>query len=165
MENAENFSDPINATVLARKSWIAYLAPTFFCAVALYVLGSLVMPLNRPVAISLWLLCVTVYFYILLSIRSYMLFINDNGVWIFSGVFPWTKGVSGVKWRDLDAAVYYQNFLSWLFGAYTIRISHRFTRSAEIRLTVMHHGQLAVQQINTIQQSMLANLRASDSVV
>lgn len=156
MDHAENFSSALNPVVLARKSWVAYIAPSVFYSAALYFLSSFAWEVSEIGALAVTFVCVAVYLYTLLSIRSYMLFYNENGVWVFEGVLPWTKGVSGVKWRDLDEAVYYQNFLSWIFRAYTVRISHRFTRASEIRLSAMHMGQTAVQRINAVHQTLLA---------
>lgn len=157
MSNAENFTEADNPIVLARKSWLAYVAPTFFYMAAIYALSAFGWGVNKLGAIALTGILVAAYLYVLLSIRSHMLFYNDNGVWVFSGIFPWNKGVSGVKWRDLDEAVFYQNFLSWVFSAYTLRVSHRFTREGEIRLHTMHGGDAAVQVINSIHQSLIAN--------
>lgn len=43
-----------------------------------------------------------------LDLRAVHLYCGDVGVWVYSGVLPWNKGVAGVKWRNLDEAVYFQ---------------------------------------------------------
>ena len=93
--------------------------------------------------------------YQVLLIKSYHLYFNDAGVWVFSGVLPWNKGVAGVKWRDLDEAVYFQSMGSWLFKSYSIRIGHRFTKSSEVLLTHWARGHEAVMTINEQHQELV----------
>jgi hypothetical protein len=87
--------------------------------------------------------------YRVMVIRSYKLYYDDVGVWVYSGILPWKKGVLGVKWRDLDEALYYQTFWSWLFKSYSVRIGHRFTKSSEIFLTHMAQGNASAMAINS----------------
>ena len=152
----ENFSSASNASILARKSWLAYVGPTIGYAVTLYVLISFVWSINSTAALVLVILTMAIYIYVLFKLYSYMLYINEAGVWVFSGVFPWNKGASGVKWRDLDEAIFYQNFFSWIFRAYSLRVSNRYKPGAEISLTTMHNGSIAVQRINIVHQDLLA---------
>ena len=56
-------------------------------------------------------------------------------MWTYSGILPWKKGVSGVKWRDMDEATFVPGFWSWITGSYTVCIGHRFTKANEIVLT------------------------------
>lgn len=94
-------------------------------------------------------------------LRSVRLFYDDSGVWVYAGVLPWSKGVRGVKWRDLDEGTYAQSFWSWLLRSYDIRVSHRFTKDNEITLTRMYNGDRAVIQMNEIHRSRIA---AADDV-
>jgi hypothetical protein len=77
-------------------------------------------------------------------------------VWVFRGILPWSKGVSGVKWRDLEDAVFFPNFLSWLLRSYTIRVGHRFTKTSEIVLPNIARGHEAVAHINERHRQTLA---------
>lgn len=63
-----------------------------------------------------------------LSRKSWIAYI----IWVYSGVLPWSKGVAGIKWRDLDEAVYFQGPVSGALRSYCLRIGHRFTKSSEI---------------------------------
>ncbi|MCV5179743.1 hypothetical protein OFC21_30430, partial [Escherichia coli] len=63
--------------------------------------------------------------YRILFLKSVRLYTDDIGVWIFRGILPWSKGVRGVKWRDIEDAMYYTGFFSWMFRSYTVRIGHR----------------------------------------
>ena len=149
----ENHSE-INS--LGGKSWTAYIG--------LALLSLLIL---IPIAIASWgsswllgLIVSTVVFtfitYHILHTRSYKLYYDDIGIWVYSGILPWNKGVAGVKWRDLDEAVYFQTFWSWLFKSYSIRIGHRFTKSSEIFLTHMHNGDETAMNINELHHELVS---------
>lgn len=138
-----------------RLSWTAYSRP----ALIFLLLAGLSTGLFFWKA---WLagLCLVLALAILavqvLSIRSLMLYTDDYGVWVYRGILPWARGVTGVKWRDLEEAVYQTGFLSWALNAYTVRVGHRFTQSAEIVLQNVSKGREAVEHINDLHRQVLA---------
>ena len=154
----DNFVSISNAVVnLSRKSWTAYVGVAIrlallliLAAMALYwqsahwqlILLVAVVPLAL-IGYQFWLL------------RSYRLYFDEVGVWIYSGVLPWKKGVSGVKWRDLDEAIFINNFFSWVTGAYTVQLRHRFTKAIEISEKSMAQGKQAAIAINQQQRKHL----------
>jgi hypothetical protein len=97
--------------------------------------------------------------YKIADLRAYRLYYNDMGVWLYSGILPWNKGVRGVKWRDMDDATYTRSMASWLLKSYSIRIGHRFTRSSELLLSSVYHGERAVTLINQKLQEMARSNR------
>jgi hypothetical protein len=134
---------------LARKSWVAYIP---------YVLLGLVaamIAINGGTGLLIGLLLLAIAVYGFLETRSYHLYYDGVGIWVFNGILPWKKATRGVKWRDLDEANYYTNLLSWLFKSYSIRIGHRFTKSAEILLSNMTLGDKAVIAINEQHQNLI----------
>jgi hypothetical protein len=140
--------------ILCRKSWTAYIghvltAPIWLLLVFLLGIYHWLAGLAFFGLIGLW----TVYK--ILVIRSYVLYYDEMGIWCFSGVLPWKKGVIGVKWRDLDESVYFQTLWSWLFKSYSIRIGHRFTKSNEVFLTHMKLGNDASMFINGRHQTLI----------
>ena len=137
-----NEQEASNQDVIARKAWTAYVWPTSVTVIVSAVMGSFDFFLGT--------LPVLYFLYSIFMIRSYKLYINNEGVWIYSGIFPWNKGSNGVKWRDLDSAIYYTGFLSWAFKSYRMMISHRFTKDNEIFLTHMWCGDQAVMKINSL---------------
>lgn len=144
------------ANVVGVKSWIAYLGVVFMAA----VLFGLVLPLtfvyaNDIAAGAVMLVSALVVGYRFLLLRSVQLYYDDVGVWVYSGILPWKKGVAGVKWRDMDEAVFEQGFWSWITRSYTIRIGHRFTKASEIRLTDIAGGKDAVAKLNAMHQSLI----------
>lgn len=141
--------------VLSRKAWTAYVAPTLITAVV--VIGVIFFMWKKEPMLSaavIWIVLMG-YGYVFGKTRSYKLYMDDSGVWVFQGVLPWRRGSFGVKWRDLDEAIYYTGFMAWFFGAYTISVSHRFTRENEIILTHMYRGNKAVERINRQIQELL----------
>lgn len=97
--------------------------------------------------------------YRVLLIRSVQLYYDDVGVWLYSGVLPWARGVRGVKWRDMDDATYTPSFLSWLLRSWTIRVGHRFTKDAEIVLSSMARGREAATLINQRHEQLIRENR------
>ena len=127
--------------VISKKSWTAYFLPA---AIILLVIASMVV--FEYLVFGVFAIAVLIT--LMLDLHSYELYMDEKGVWLYGGIFPWNKGSNGVKWRDLDEAVYYTGFLSWALRSYTIQISHRFTKDNEIRLTHMRRGHEAVKTIN-----------------
>lgn len=141
---------------LGGKSWTAYIRITLLSLLILI-----------PIAIASWgiswllglivstVMLIFIAYQVLLT-RSYNIYLDDIGIWVYSGILPWDKGVTGVKWRDLDEAVYFQTFWSWLFKSYSVRIGHRFTKSSEIFLTHMHRGDDTAMKINGLHHELVS---------
>lgn len=152
-----------HAKVVGVKSWIAYLGVFFLAAVLFGVLLPLTFTFGDSIAPgfgdiaagAVMIVSALVVGYRFLLLRSVQLYYDDVGVWVFSGVLPWKKGVAGVKWRDMDEATFEQGFWSWITRSYTIRIGHRFTKASEIRLTDIASGKDAVTRLNTTHQAMI----------
>lgn len=150
--------------IIGRKAWTAYAIPTVFSAIAI---GSIIFffwkkdPMLSAAAI--WVVSMG-YGYIFGKTRSYKLYMDDSGVWIFHGLLPWRRGSYGVKWRDLDEAIYYTGFMAWFFSSYTVTVSHRFTRENEITLSHVYKGNKAVEQINLRVQELLLKSEETQQV-
>ena len=139
-----------NYVILCRKAWTAYVSLTLWAllllALALFVMESLQLPVTLLISTPalLWLT------YKWLLLRSVRLYYDDIGVWVYQGILPWSKGMRGVKWRDMDESTFVTGFWSWMLRSYTLRISHRFTKESEILLTHMYKGKEVSQQINQL---------------
>ena len=103
------------------------------------------------IALAVWaivtILCGILAF---LNMRSVKLYYDEDGVWLYSGIFPWNKGSNGIKWRDLDTALYITGFTSWALRSYRIILSHRFTKDAEIILKDIKNGDVFVKKVNEL---------------
>jgi hypothetical protein len=142
-------SGSVDALAISRKSWVAFLGPLLACAIILLVAVPLVAKIvSLRVGIVCGVLVVAYFAYQILVMWSVRLYIDDLGVWVYEGILPWNRGVSGVKWRDLDEAVYLPGFAAWVTGAYDLKIAHRYTKSSEIVLSSMSRGNLAAEVIN-----------------
>ncbi|MDT8893301.1 hypothetical protein RSO41_01425 [Halomonas sp. I1] len=128
-------------------SWTAYVRPIIIFLV-MVVIG-LALTGTRD-----WLGAIFILFWLsvcvvqILTIRSIVLYTDAEGVWVYRGIFPWSKGMFGIKWRDVEDATFVQNFLSWVFKSYTVRVGHRFTKASEIVLPHIRRGSDAVMHIN-----------------
>lgn len=140
-----------------RKSWVAYISPFIRLAIFLAIsYGCFILPWDNPTWLKyrLWVVGgiaafgVLVCILTILGLRSLILYTDEDGVWVYSGIFPWSKGTYGVKWQDLDDAIFYQGLFSWIFRTYRVRIGHRFTKESEIILTKMWQGHKAAMHIN-----------------
>jgi hypothetical protein len=148
-----------NAHVIGVKSWLAYAGTFVLAAVLFFGLLPLAFLWNQIAAAAVFIVSALLVGYRLLELRSVQLYYDDVGVWVVSGILPWKKGVTGVKWRDMDEATFVQGFWNWLTRSYTVRIGHRFTKSSEIVLTNIARGKDAVTTINgKLQELIRANL-------
>lgn len=154
----EYSTPPSHVLACYRLSWVAYTRPA---------LGALLLSIATAglfywqiwagalgAVLSLGFLAIQI-----VGLRAVQLYTDDHGVWVYRGILPWTRGVSGVKWRDLEEAVYEIGFLSWALNAYTVRVGHRFTQSAEIVLANVSRGREAVEHINDLHRQVLAGKR------
>lgn len=152
-DNAPNVgSDAVN---LGGKSWTAYLGFALVAIIIVPIAVALAWRVSLGLGLTILFFVLVILTYQVLEIRSYQLYYDDVGIWLFSGILPWKKGVVGVKWRDLDEAIYFQTFWSWLFKSYSMRIGHRFTKSSEILLSHMARGHESVQKINEQHQQLV----------
>ena len=141
-------TEVLNKCVLSKKSWTAYVMPI--------IILSIIFAISVSFNILIGIIPAVIAVLTILNLRSYELYTDNDGVWIYRGIFPWNKGSSGVKWRDLDEAAYFTGFISWALKSYTIKISHRFTKDSEIVLSHMRIGDSAVMQINQLHKNFVS---------
>ena len=146
-------------TTLGRKSWTAYIGIALIGLLSWGIAVPLAWRQSPKYGVIVFVLIAAVVAYKAMTLRAVHLFSNDMGVWLYSGILPWRKGVRGVKWRDLDDATYSQSMWSWLSKSYSMRIGHRFTRSSEILLTNISRGDKAVIAINSRHQELARSNR------
>jgi hypothetical protein len=148
MDQNNSISPAAEARSLGGKSWTAFFS-VFLVGFALLLFAT---PIAWAISSILGMITLAaslaIVIFQILHVRSFHLYYDADGVWVYSGVFPWNKGISGVKWRDLDEAVFVQSVGSWLFKSYSILLSHRYTKSKEILLSHWRDGDRAVEAIN-----------------
>lgn len=143
------------AHVIGVKSWLAYAGVLALAVVLFFVALPLAFLWNEIAAACVLAGSALLVAYRFLSVRSVQLYYDDVGVWVVSGVLPWKKGVSGVKWRDMDDATFVNGFVSWITRSYTVRIGHRFTKGSEIVLHHIARGRQAVETVNALHQQKI----------
>lgn len=153
MEDMERIESAVPATAF-RLSWVAYIRPVIF------LLGMQLLSALFPSVIHyiLAVLALAWFVYWVMDARALRIYANENGVWVQSGILPWTRGVSGVKWRDVADASYYPNFISWAAKSYRVRIGHRFTKSSEIFIAHVRDGNRAVEMINGMHHQFITDV-------
>jgi len=146
-----------NAIRLCGKAWTAYLAVYMqtIILVGLFVAALYWQPHQWLAATIVFVPLQGWLLYRWLLIRSVRLYYDDIGVWVYSGVLPWKRGLTGVKWRDLDEAIFVNSFWSWLSHSYCVQVRHRFTKTNEIAEVDMANGKQAVITINQQHQQRI----------
>jgi hypothetical protein len=156
MESSDNETASVVSFNEYRLSWIAYIRAVvvfFFLSALGVALGAL----HQSLSVVAVLVALAIFAYQVLYLRSMILFTNEDGVWLYRGVLPWNKGIVGVKWRDIEDAVFFTGFVSWAFNSYSIRVGHRFTRASELAIANVKDGRNAVAHINEVHRARLAN--------
>ena len=151
----QNAPAPSKVQVIGVKSWLAYAGVAALAVVLFGVLLPLAFLWHEMAALAVLVLSALLVGYQFLLVRSVQLYMDDLGVWVHAGVLPWKKGVSGVKWRDMDEATFVNGFTSWATRSYTVRIGHRFTKDSEIVLTNIARGKDAVAGVNARHQALI----------
>lgn len=157
MEQEILADNPSEIKNLSRKSWTAYVGLALISIIILIPICAACWSYSWKLGLVTTLAVLAYITYQVLLNRSYNLYYDDTGVWVYSGVFPWAKGVNGVLWRDLDGAVMFQTFFSWLFKSYSVRIGHRYTKTSEIFLTHINKGHDVVAEINVHHKKLISN--------
>lgn len=141
-----------------KLSWVTYFRPLVFTVFLLAVVYAFSLSAMDWYFLTGAVALITMnLIYRVLLLRSVVLFVNDQGVWVYKGIFPWNRGTAGVRWRDVEDASYVPGFIGWVLKAYKIRIGHRFTRGSEIVLASVKNGHEAVEQINGLHSDYLLN--------
>ena len=143
------------AQVIGVKSWLAYAGVLALAVILFGVVLPLAFLWHELAALAVLLLSALLVAYEFLQVRSVQLYVDDLGVWVHAGVLPWKKGITGVKWRDMDEAIFVNGFKSWATGSYTVRVKHRFTQDSEIVLTNIARGKDAVALLNARHQQLI----------
>ena len=93
-----------HGTPLGGKAWTAYIGPVLLALILFGAALPLAFHWSEWAAAGVMVFTVLVVGYRVLLLRSYQLYYDDVGVWLYRGILPWSKGLVGVKWRDMDEA-------------------------------------------------------------
>jgi len=141
----------------AKKSWVAYLRIVGLAVLLLIIATPVCWYIHWIVGVAALVGSLLYIGYQVLYLRSYKLYFDDEGIWIYSGVFPWQKGHRGIKWRDVEVASWRANFWSWLFKSYYISVKHRFDIYGALSLEHVARGDKAAMEINNRHRELIEN--------
>jgi hypothetical protein len=137
-------------------SWTAYIRPAVL-ALILGLFGWMLASISAKITFVLLATAGLYLAYNILFQRSVRLITDAEGVWLYGGILPWAKGMSGVKWRDIDDAGFFPGFFGWLFKSYRVRIGHRYTKTSEIIVRHLQRGNEVAERINQLHRRYLEN--------
>ena len=163
--------DEVGSPFLVFKlSWVAYLSEAWRFLLRFAIFGMIAFAAMKLLAIGTkkpeqeWLLVLSFFLAIAYTVysiamtRSVVICTDETGVWRYAGIFPWQKGITGVKWRDLGEAGYTTGLMPWMMRSYSIVVSHRFSQGAELAVKHVYRGNLAVEHINQLMMSVSARM-------
>lgn len=130
-----------------RLSWTAYVAPIFMLLLA-GAACAVVGLLSVSAGVILLAFSVAWFIYLVALRASTVLYADSEGVWLFSGIFPWARGAQGVRWADMDLAAYRPSFLSWAFRSFLVTVPQRYTKTNELAVGHVQGGDAAVALFN-----------------
>lgn len=144
-------------------SWVAYVRP-LVVSVIMGLAGFWAAAIfeNQWIAVVVVLLAIAWLVYQMLYIRSVRLYTDESGVWLSQGVFPWQTGFVGVKWRDVDGALFRKHFISWLCRSYVVQVGHRYTKDNELVVIHVGKGDRFVEHVNQEHQSRFHAFKDED---
>ena len=132
--------------MIARLSWLAYLkififgilfyllsAMSVFSIVSAWTASFLGRTAGGIAFIFLSLLYLSGFVYYLVKTRRCMAFTDDDGVWFYSRIFPWSRGLRGVRWENFDQAQFRTGIFSWLCRSYTVYLLDRYGKTVMIK--------------------------------
>jgi hypothetical protein len=74
--------------------------------------------------------------------------IDDEGVWVKSGLFPWQRKWHGYRWKEIEGAGSRQGPIDWLLGSSTITVNHRTKVGTFLRFDSVASGTRLVEAVN-----------------
>lgn len=140
---------PCSRVQIFRLSWVAFL-PKVWRFTAFSLVSFLLLVAIGSRTIFLFLLAANVVWLgkEFAVVRSTAISIDDHGVWLSRGLFPWSRSYAGLVWRDVGLAMFKQDLASWLTSSYTLYIRHRFQGGPDLVLSHVVNGHIVADQIN-----------------
>lgn len=131
----------------ARISWIGYIKLTLI-GILLYssIIAAIISSISAGVAMLfdnrqlagvlfaiMSFICLGFLIYGFIRIRSCRVYTDNEGVWYEGGLFPWSRGTTGVRWENFDQVLFRKSFFSWITGSYTVYLDDRYGRSITVK--------------------------------
>lgn len=146
---AESVANDLELAQRHGLAWTAYIKPTVLLAIWL-LMAWIFQSFGTTFALSFGAVGVLRFVVAVWWRATASVYADEDGVWLVSGVFPWTRGVYGVRWREIGIAVFRQGLFSWLFSAFTIHIKNRFDANLGLMVDHVRHGDDLVAVVNAV---------------
>ena len=149
IDTVDNNTHSISSMIIiGRKSWVTYIGAstkTILYLIIFYLIFYIIdnntsIDIHRNIEIGVFSFVVICLVYRFLILRSYKVRVNEEGIWVHYGIFPWAKGGDGIRFQDVDMAKYFPNFFSWCTNSYKIVVQHKFTNSTDFSVTDIWRG-------------------------
>lgn len=153
----------VGCKVIGRKSWVSYVKLIIKYAIIFGVVYFIDITLSVEPDFSylkeysLYAYCFlgVIFVYRIAVLRSYKVYVTNEGIWLNWGILPWARGSNGLRWNDADMAFCYTNFLSWITNSYTIMVNHKYTNASDFMVSNIWRGRKACGEISSIQRNRL----------
>ena len=152
-----------------RVSWVGYfkfIVVNFVLSfIGLSIVTSILTEILKPLvdkeAIILLFMIAMIAILILeiKNTKSKILIIDQDGVWKYSGIFPWNRGRNGISWEFIENAAYYAGFIPWATKSYTVIIRGGYRDLNEITVKYIKNGDDAVGFINDYSRKLRRSSR------
>ena len=130
----------------ARFSWVVYLKFGVIAALSYLVVLTSVprfmaltfgIPTHHQMVAVVLIVFTLIFFisvfYFLYKVHDCCAFTNKDGVWLHKNIFPWSRGLMGVRWENFDQAQYRASMTSWMTNSYTVYLRDRFGKTVVIK--------------------------------
>lgn len=129
-------------------SWVAYIKFFVWLLVIGVISFALLPVVNVIFPLGLFAICSIGIIYQCLYYSKCCVFADEEGVWFSRGLFPWQKGVTGVRWSDVNEAMTNVGFIPYWTHSYRVVVTNRYKTVIEINLSNVAHGDEFVGQVN-----------------
>lgn len=131
---------PQKRSLLARKSWVAYVRPLFWACIWAGVAPAVLWRHFPWIGLASIVLGAGAAVHRTLQLRSEVLWMDEYGVTLESGVFPWQRGELLVRWRDIETVGCGRTIMRWALNYSTVCVWQRYKDEPAMVATDMAGG-------------------------
>lgn len=139
----------LDLTARHEIAWTAYIKPTVFLGGWL-LMAWIFKSFGTAFAVAFGAIGVLRYVVAIWWRATAWVEMDEDGVWLVSGVFPWTRGMNGIRWREIGIALYRLGLFSWVFGAFTIHVKNRFDANLGLLVHHVRRGDEFISLVNAV---------------
>lgn len=141
---------PQKRSLLARKSWVTYVRPLIWACIWAGVVPVVAWAHFPWFGLLTMVLGVCAAIYRVLWLRSEALWMDEYGVTLQSGVFPWQRGELLVRWRDIETVGCGRSIMPWALNYATVCVWQRYKDGPALVASDMAGGAHACSVLNSV---------------